>query len=128
MSCMIREDEYVDFGNLVKPIKGARASYYVARITGPDPNYRLRRYFLPQERSKTFDDCENYFCKLYNGIFEVSLKYYDKKTGELLSRERQWIVVLDGDEYEYEDEEMNYQYVLYTASMLALQSQREYMA
>ena len=68
------------------------------------------------------------YCKLYNGIFEVSLKYYDKKTGERLSRERQWIVVLDGDEYEYEDEEMNYQYVLYTASMLALQSQREYSA
>ena len=122
--------DYVDFNYQVERIERARVSYYVARITGPDPNYRLRRYFLQQERSTVYGkcNCEQFYCQLYDGIFEVSLKYYDKETGELLSRKRQWIVVLDGDEYDYDDEEMNYQYVLYTAGMLALQSQWGYSA
>ena len=38
--------------------------------------------------------------------------------GAFLSRERKWLVVADGRTYFYEDDEMNYPYVLYCAWLL----------
>lgn len=86
---------------------------YVARITGSDPQYILRRYFEKVIFRRGF---HGYSCStdLENGLYEVCIKRYDIQSGELTSRLRWWIIVVDDDIYEYEFEEMNWQYALFT--------------
>lgn len=106
----------MDYDYWVDRDKDILARSYVALITGPDPNYYLHRVFLPQARYG-----RGYSCRLDDGIYELSIKYFCKETEKLLRRERKWLVVLDGDLYEYDGADMNYQYVLYTAGMLRFQ-------
>ncbi len=93
---------------------------YIARVVGPHPNYYLRRLFeIRSRKSNARFDSFGYF--LENGIYEFVVKRFDSETNELISKVRKWLVVAEGRMYEYADEEMNYQYVLYTAFNLRLQ-------
>ena len=51
------------------------------------------------------------------GIYEFVVKRFDSE-GHLLSKERNWLIVCNGCLYQYESDDMNYQYVLYVAFLL----------
>ena len=87
---------------------------YVAKITGTHPLYILKRRFEDLDIRRSRD---GFFCSvsLPSGLYEASIIRYDKDTKERVSRHRWWIVVAEEDVYEYEFEEMNWQYALFTA-------------
>ena len=94
---------------------------YVAKIVGPHPTYYLNRVFdyrghVSNSRFDTF----RYW--LDTGIYEFVIKRL--KGNQVIQKERMWIVVVGNEVYSYKDEEMNYQYVLYTQSLLAGLSKR----
>ena len=115
------ERPYMNYNFEVAHLEGIRFHAYIARITGPDPNYILGRDFLTasvrRAEGRTF-----FRYRLYDGVYDLTVKYYDKLTGEYLNRERRWLVMLDGDLYQYNEEDANPQYVLYAAFNLALQT------
>lgn len=90
---------------------------YVAKITGPHPDYILNRCFVDQWAN--INPRWNLYTYLLTseGIYEISVKRFDA-AGNYLSRERKWLVYYGGEMYEYESEEMNNQYVLYCAGLL----------
>jgi hypothetical protein len=94
-----------------------RAIPYMARITGPHPNYLLARSFVDRSL-KTNSRWDSIVCYVdHEGIYEIVIKRL-LENGIYLSRERRWLVVADGQAYLYEDEELNAQYVLYCAWLL----------
>ena len=94
-----------------------RAIPYMARITGPHPNYLLARSFVDRSL-KTNSRWDSIVCHVdQEGIYEIVIKRL-LENGIYLSRERRWLVVADGQAYLYEDEELNAQYVLYCAWLL----------
>ena len=89
---------------------------YIARICGPHPQYYLdRKYDYRQHTSNPRFDTFRY--SLQNGIYEFVVKRFDSE-GHLLSKERNWLIVCNGCLYQYESDDMNYQYVLYVAFLL----------
>ena len=98
---------------------------YVARITGTDPNYILRRNF------ESVRVCRTYYghsasIMLANGVYEVCISRFSEESGERIERERWWVVIVDDDIYEYEFDEINWQYALYTAFNVRLNCKTEY--
>lgn len=90
---------------------------YMARIVGPDPNYILCRCFVWRGYSSN-SRWNTYTCDVPGeGIYEIVIKRFDEE-GKYLSRERKWLIYYNGKYYEYEDEDMNYQYVLYCAWLI----------
>ena len=118
---MMDERPYMNYNFEVAHLQGIRFHAYIARITGPDPNYILGRAFLTENVMHT-EGCSYFHYRLYDGVYDLSVKYYDELTGEYLNRERLWLIMLDGDLYEYSSEDMNYQYVLYTEYNLRQQT------
>lgn len=99
---------------------GQKLKSYVARITGPDPNYILHRRFQESYHTR----CKGFELFVYildDGIYEQVTKRFDEETGEYLGKERKWLVVSGGEMRRYGDQEMNYQYVLYSAFNLRMQ-------
>ena len=96
---------------------GIKTVSYMAEITGPHPNYYLSRSFVDRyrQRNPRFDGLTCFV--EHDGIYEIVIKRL-RIDGAFLSRERKWLVVADGQTYLYEDEEMNYPYVLYCAWLL----------
>ena len=98
--------------------KGVKTISYVARITGPHPDFVLARSFVERYcRSNSRWD-EFACCVDEDGIYEIVIKRRTED-GVYLSRERKWLVVESGRVYLYEDEEMNAQYVLYCAWLIS---------
>lgn len=95
---------------------------YAARITGPDPNYILHREF---QRAECYDDeyGVTWCFDLDDGIYEIAVTLYDRKTGEKIHMARKWVVIFRDIEYEYDFDEMNAQYVLYTVHCIRMQNQ-----
>lgn len=98
---------------------GIKAVTYMAEITGPHPDYYLSRSFVDRYRQSNprFDGFTCYV--KHDGIYEIVIKR-QSEDGSFLSRERMWFVLADGRIYLYEDEDMNYLYVLYCAWLLRL--------
>ena len=92
---------------------------YIAAITGADPKYILRRSFIPASFSQ--DEKNNFIYTLDTGMYEISFSVHSIETGERVFWMRRWLVVLGDRQYEYEYDEMNAQYVLYTLFSLKLQ-------
>lgn len=90
---------------------GTICKSYIARIVGQDPNYILKRRFEPVE----YRHNNHCFAELKNGLYEACVSRFDKKTGERLERKRWWIIIIEDDMYEYDFEEMNWQYALFVA-------------
>lgn len=98
---------------------GQKQKSYVAQITGPDPNYVLRRSFQDAYRSR----CKGFDLYVYildDGIYEQVTKRFDAE-GKYLGKERKWLVISGGEMKRYKDEDMNYQYVLYSVFNLEIQ-------
>ena len=98
---------------------------YVARITGADPNYILQRDFKNVRFCRTYYGYSAYLM-LPNGLYEVCISRFSDESGERTERERWWIIVVDNDIYEYEFEEINWQYALYTAFNVHLNCKTEH--
>ena len=111
------EDTLCIFRYRVYNQKGKIYKTYIAQIVGEDPNFILKRNFLPRYfyRYKRFD---TFIYVLEAGIYELMVKRFDDETGACVGKERKWLVVSDGQMTLYDEEDMNYQYVLYTASLL----------
>ena len=92
---------------------------YIAAITGADPKYILRRAFIPASFSQ--DEENNFIYTLDTGVYEISFAVHAIENGERVFWTRRWLVVLGDRQYEYEYDEMNAQYVLYTLFCLKLQ-------
>lgn len=90
---------------------------YVAKITSPHPDYILNRCFLDQWANTNPRWNLYTYLLTSEGIYEISVKHFDT-AGNYLLRERKWLVYYGGEIYEYENEEMNNQYVLYCAGLL----------
>ena len=85
---------------------------YLAKITGPDPNFRLRRHFLHWREISHGETYAYYLYHLTDGIYERVVKYYDAETNAFVSKERRWIIA-EGDAIaEYKDDEFDYDSVL----------------
>ena len=104
----------VEYTYAIDREKETKWKSYVARITGSDAKYILCREFEHVQFFRTFygHSCTAY---LDTGLYEVCISRYDARTGERLCRQRWWIIIADDDLYEYEYEEMNWQYALFTA-------------
>ena len=90
---------------------------YVARITGPHPDYILDRQFELCGASVN-SRWTRYTCLIESeGVYEIVIKRYLRDM-TYLSRERMWLVVAEGESYLYADEDFNSQYVLYSAWLL----------
>ena len=96
--------------------RGITFKTYIARIVGPHSNYYLDRAFdiRCHEQNNRFDTIRYV---LETGIYEYVIKRY--KDDRLFQKERMWVVVCGTDVYCYADDEMNYQYVLYTQYLLS---------
>lgn len=112
----MRMTEYTYY---IKKEPGSTVKTYVAKIAGSHPQYILNRYFeFPEmRRGRTGYSCAVY---LINGLYEVSVIRYDKKTKERVSRHRWWIIAVDDEVYEFDFEQMNWQYALFTAYNIAV--------
>lgn len=99
--------------------KGMRWQTYVASINGTDPNYILHRDFRRVHTKRTWYGHSCYI-ELCNGLYEVAIIRIDEETGERVRRERWWIIVVDDDIYDYEFDEINWQYALYTSFLIKL--------
>ena len=111
------EDTLCIFRYRVYNRKGETYKTYIAQIVGEDPTFILKRDFLfpyvsGNSRFRTFTHV------LEDGIYELMVKRFDEETGDCLEKDRRWLVVSDGELRLYDNEEMNYQYVLYVASSL----------
>ena len=96
--------------------QGTEFKTYVAKIIGPHPNYYLERFFdYRMHKSNSRFDTFGYV--LETGIYEFVVKRY--AGNQLISKDRQWIVVDGTDVYSYDGDEMNYMYVLYTQFLLS---------
>ena len=88
---------------------------YMARIAGPDPNFIIRRIFLPNYggQRRRYVQFRYKICR--DGIYELAVvRRIDEKRR---TRERHWLVVFNGKHYWYDGDDMNYQYVLYCESL-----------
>ncbi len=99
--------------------QGLQWKTYVARINGTDPNYILHRDFEQLRFQRTWygHSCSS---ELQNGLYEVSISRFDKASGEQVRRDRWWIIVADDDIYDYEFDDMNWQYALYADYLIRL--------
>lgn len=98
---------------------------YCSRITGPDSNYILARDFVMRSHF-VLGNCNKFCFSLdEDGIYEFVIKTIDSHSDEIVSVERRWLIVFDHALYEYDGEELSYQYVLYTVYNLNLQSSPE---
>lgn len=73
--------------------------------------------FIPKEPGM---DIATIYIELCNGLYEVAIIRIDEETGECVRREQWWIIVVDDDIYDYEFDEMNWQYALYTSFLIKL--------
>ena len=90
---------------------------YVARIAGPHPDFVLDRQFELCWASVN-PRWTRYTCLIEcDGVYEIVIKRYSESM-TYLSRERMWLVVADGESYLYADEDLNSQFVLYSAWLL----------
>lgn len=75
---------------------------YVAEITGEDPKYLLKRRFI----RRSYKECAGVRTYKYDigghGVFEQSIKRFDRRTDELISRERKWFAYYCKSFYEIE--------------------------
>ena len=93
---------------------------YIAAITGADPNFVLKRDFISSSMGVGYGRDEH-VVTLDTGVYEISFAVHSIETGERVFWMRRWLVVLGDRQYEYEYDEMNAQYVLYTLFCLKLQ-------
>ena len=100
--------------------QGITFKTYGAQIIGTDPNYCIQRAFLRRSCVANPRFYKFSYPLENDGILEFVIKRYDKASGRFLSWERKWVVVYDGTVRIYDDDEMNYQYVLYCSWLLAL--------
>lgn len=100
--------------------EGSQWKTYVAKITGSDPDYILQREFETIQFQRTWygHSCSSV---LQNGLYEIAINRFDNDSGDRTERKRWWIIVADGAVYEYEFQEINWQYALYTSYILQLQ-------
>ena len=89
---------------------------YVAKIVGPHPNYYLDRMF-DYRGHLTNSRFDTYRYWLNEGIYEYVVKRF--QGDQVIQKERMWIVVAGNEVYSYDEDEMNYQYVLYTQFLLS---------
>ena len=113
------ENEECIFRYRVYNRKGKTFKTYIARITGEDPNYILKRDFMFRYICH-YSRFDTFTYILEDGIYEWMVKRFDNDTGASVEKERKWLVVSDGEMTLYDDDDMNYQYVLYTAFNLQL--------
>ena len=104
----------IEYTYAIEPERGTTWKSYVAQITGKDPNYILSRDFKRVHYYRTYYG-HSVSVMLQNGLFEVCISRFDAESGERMKRKRWWIVITDDDIYEYEFEELNWQYALFTA-------------
>ena len=97
--------------------KGEVFNTYIAKIIGEDPNYILKRNFLSRYFYH-YSRFDTFIYVLEDGIYELMVKRFDEETGDCIEKDRKWLVVSDGELRLYDNEDMNYQYVLYTAFSL----------
>ena len=89
---------------------------YVARIEGKDPNYILKRTFLPIDYSD-----ETYVIELETGVYDCAYSVYACETCDCVYSDREWLIVFNGWSYSYRHMEMNTQYILYTLFCIKVQ-------
>lgn len=104
----------------VEQISGTKVKAFLAKVTGPHPDYIVNRCFQDGMRDRDNKKINLLYQLMENGIYEICEKRYHI-SGKFLSRERKWLVICDGDTRLYRDEEMNYQYVLYCSELLQLE-------
>ena len=99
--------------------RGFKWKTYVARINGDDPNYILHREFLPVRFQRTWygHSCS---LNLQNGLYEVSVSKIDKESDECVQVNRWWVINADDKIYDYDFDDMNWQYALYADYLLQL--------
>ena len=83
-------------------IKGAYIKTYLAQIKGAHPEWSFERKFLSRTRT---DSCgmQSYKYDIGgHGVFEQSIKYVDKNSGEIICQDRVWFVYYRKQIYEIE--------------------------
>ena len=108
------EDTLCVFRYRVYNQKGKSYRTYIAQIVGEDPNYILKRIFLPRYFYH-YSRFDSFICVLEDGIYELMVKRFDDETGACVGKERKWLVVSDGELRLYNNDQINFQYALYTA-------------
>ena len=73
---------------------------YLAEIIGTHPKYKFKRKFLRYKRIHRSQSTYYYAEIAENGVFEVSISYFDKKTGRFIRRKREWFMLIEGDCYD----------------------------
>lgn len=96
---------------------GVKTITYMARITGPHPDYYLSRSFVERYCKSNARWDSLVFFLADDGVYELVIKRMSE-SGIYLTKERKWLVVDSRRVYIYDDEEMNYQYVLYCAWLI----------
>ena len=89
---------------------------YLAKISGPDEQYRFKRSFLNWEYHRY--QIQLWFTfEIDQGVYEQCIKYVDKQTGNIVRYDRSWFVFFDGEFYQIGRDE-----VLFCVFNLDLQS------
>ena len=106
----------------VDKVKGTEIKTYLAEIKGSHPKYRFKRRFLRRTR---WDNNGRQYYKVEiggHGVFELSIKWLDCETGELLTQDKRWFVYYKKTYYDIYKED-----VLFALFNLNLQYRNENM-
>lgn len=92
----------------VSNVPGMYSYPYIAQITGEDEKYIFKRKFLRYAKvTPSWNDGKWYTINLpANGVYEECIKRKDKKTDELVGRERIWFLYFDGEYMDISKEEV----------------------
>ena len=89
-----------EFEIVVPTRTGEYGRPYIAKITGFHPRFVFARTFISFDDVCRLPDKRIYTVLLtHKGIYESCIRYFDRKTGELITREREWFILRDGDEF-----------------------------
>lgn len=84
---------------------------YVAKLTGEDAVFRLKRRFIKPEIEHSRDR-SSYSYLINDGIYEVSYCRYEKQTRNCIERARSLVILYEGRIYRYRYEELDESFIL----------------
>lgn len=120
-NCLCQEDINQDdddfefeYTEIVTQSPNRRNTMYVAAITGTHPVYGVNLKFVCPIFSNSPSGTK-YTFYLENNIYQVAFNSYSKDTGRLIERNRFWLVVFQGDVYDYAYGDISQDYALLTA-------------
>lgn len=97
----------------IRSLKNTRFKKYLAKISGEDPFFGLARHFLSyQSVTRGGGNVRYKYGKVPDGVYETSVKYFDKDSNQPFITDRKLCLIWDGSCFNYNYSRFNKQEIL----------------